>query len=419
VPGKLRRFLSHLGPGLISGAANDDPSCISTYSIAGASLGYATLWASPLGLPLVAAVQLMCSRLAIVSGRGLAGAVRQHMPRWVLYSTCLALFAANAVNLGADLGGMAEATEMLTGIPWWIWTPLYAGALLALLVWSSYQRIVSVFKWLALVLFSYIGAGILARPDWADVLRATFIPRFEFSGQFFSALVAIFGATLSPYLFFWQAAQEVEEEYARGRHTVDERQGATSDELRRSRIDVFSGAFVSRLIAYFVTISTAATLHASGKRNISTAAEAAAALEPIAGDAASWLFALGLIGTGMLAVPVLAGSSAYAVSEAAAWRGSLQKQPRLARRFYRVIGFAMLLGMSLKLIGFSAVSMLFWSAAINGVLAPPLILIVVLLTGRREVMGDKIAPPLARWLGLAAFGITAAAALTMLVALAL
>jgi NRAMP (natural resistance-associated macrophage protein)-like metal ion transporter len=394
VPGKLRRFLSHLGPGLISGAANDDPSCISTYSIAGASLGYATLWASPLGLPLIAAVQLMCSRLAIVSGRGLAGAVRQHMPRWVLISTCSGLFAANAVNLGADLGGMAEATEMLTGVPWWVWTPVYGGALLGMLLWSSYQRIVFIFKWLALVLFAYVGAGVLARPEWAEVLRATLIPRFEFSAAFLSALVAIFGATLSPYLFFWQAAQEVEEEYARGRHTVDEREGASDEELRRSRIDVFSGAFVSRLIAYFVTISTAATLHAAGNRNISSARDAAAALEPIAGEAASVLFALGLIGTGMLAVPVLAGSSALIV-------------------------IAMLVGVGLKLAGFSAVAMLFWSAAINGVLAPPLILIVVLLTGRREVMGDRTAPPLARRLGYAAFGITGAAAVAMLVSFAM
>ncbi len=416
--GKFRRFLSQLGPGLISGAANDDPSCISTYSVAGAAFGYATLWTSPLCLPLIAAVQLLCSRLGMVSGRGLAGAVRRHMPRWVLISVSTALVAANAINLGADLGGMADATEMITRVPWWIWTPVYAALLLAALLWSSYRRIVSAFRWLTLALFAYAGAGVLAQPDWGAVLRATFIPQFDSSPMYLASLVGIFGATLSPYLLFWQTSQEVEEEYTRGRHTVEEREGATPEEIGRSRVDVLAGAFFSRFITYFVTIATAATLYAHNQRSLGTAREAAEALKPIAGESAYWLFALGLIGTGMLAVPVLAGSSAYAVSDAAAWRGSLQKRPRLARRFYGMLAFSMLLGMGLKLLGFSAVGMLFWAAVLNGVLTPPLIAIVVLLTSRRDIMGEHAAPLLARVLGWISVAVTASAAFAMLLSLA-
>lgn len=415
----MRGFVARFGPGLITGAANDDPSCISTFSIAGAAYGYALLWTSPLTLPLIAAVQLLCSRLAMMSGRGFAEAIALHMPRWVLISTCAALFCANTINLGADLGGMAEATEIVTGVTAWVWTPLYAAVLLAMLIWSSYHRIVAIFKWLAFGLFSYVAAGLIVCPDWAEALRDTFFPRVEFSPGFLAVLVAIFGAAISPYVLYWQASQQVEEEYTRGRHRPEERAGATPEEIRHSRIDIFAGAFLSRVITYFVTIATGATLYVTGNRHIATAAEAAVALRPVAGEGAALLFAVSLVGTGMIAVPVLAGSSAYAISEAAGWRGSLQKRPRLARRFYRVIVVAMLLGMGVKLTGFSAVSLLFWSAAINGVLAPPLILIVVLLTGKRELMIEGTAHPAARLLGLAAFLITGAAAVAMLVSFAL
>ncbi len=355
----------------------------------------------------------------MISGRGLGEAIALYMPRWVLISSSAALFGANAINLGADLGGMAEATAMLTGIPWWLWTPFYAALLLAMLIWSSYPRIVAIFKYLAMALLAYVAAGIMVGPNWGAVLRASFVPQFEFSGAYLSVVVAIYGAALSPYLLFWQAAQQVEEEYSRGRHSVEERAGATPEEIRDSRIDILSGAVLSRLIAYFVTIATASTLYSAGMRHIRTAADAAAALEPIAGQSAALLFAMALIGTGMIAVPVLAGSSAYAISEAAGWRGSLQKRPRLARRFYRAIVFSMLLGMSLKLAGFSAVSLLFWSAVINGILTPPLILIVVILTGKREIMGENTLSPVVRWVGYAAFGVTATAAVSLLVSFGL
>jgi NRAMP (natural resistance-associated macrophage protein)-like metal ion transporter len=407
------RFLRQLGPGLISGAANDDPSCISTYSVAGAAFGYATLWTSPLCLPLIAAVQLMCSRLGMVTGRGLAGVVRVYYPRWVLLLVCLALFGANVINLGADLGGMAEATAMITGISAWLWTPVYAALLLAMLLWGSYRALSRLLKWLTLALFAYIGSAVLARPDWGAVALSTLLPQGRPTAAYLAVLVGIFGATLSPYLLFWQASQEVEEEFSKGRRTPQERRGATGDEIERSRVDVFAGAFFSRFIAFFITVTTAATLFAHGRHNIGTAKEAAEALQPIAGAGAYLLFALGLIGTGMLAVPVLAGASAHAVSEAAAWRGALVQPPKVAREFYVVLAVSILLGTGLKLAGLPAVKMLFWAAVINGAIAPPLLVLVVRLTSRADVMGEHVNGKPLRWLGWAAVAITGAAALAM------
>ena len=389
---RFRRFFGGLGPGLITGAADDDPSGISTYSVTGAAFGYTLLWTALFSFPLMTAVQLMCARLGMVTGQGLAGVIRARYSKWVLWGACLLLVTANTVNIGADLGGMGNVTEMVTGISSLFWIPVYAGLLGSFLIWSSYYTIAKIFKWLTLILFAYVLAAFVSKPDWAAILRSTFLPRVEMSSMYWATLVGIFGTTISPYLFFWQASQEVEEERKQGRTSMEERQGATDAELRKSRNDVVTGMLFSNLIMYFIILTTAATLHAHGQTTITTAEQAASALRPLAGVGAYWLFSLGLIGAGMLGVPVLAGSSAYAISEAAQWRGSLAEKPGLARGFYAVIAAGLLLGLGLDYAGFNAVSMLFWSAVLNGVLAPPLVVIVVLLTGSESVMGDRRNP---------------------------
>jgi NRAMP (natural resistance-associated macrophage protein)-like metal ion transporter len=397
VPRSSRGFFSGLGPGLITGAADDDPSGISTYSVTGAAFGYAPLWTALFSFPLMTAVQMMCARLSMVTGQGLAGVIRSRYSRSVLWGSCALLVIANTVNIGADLGGMGKVTEMVTGISSLYWTPVYAMVIASFLIWSTYDSVARIFKWLTLVLFAYVGAAFLAKPDWAAVLRSTFIPHFEISSKYWATLVGIFGTTISPYLFFWQASEEVEEERKEGLATLKQRKGTTDAALKQSRNDVVTGMFFSNLIMYFIILTTAATLHAHGKTTIETAQDAAEALRPLAGAGAYWLFSLGLIGAGMLGVPVLAGSSAYAVAEAAKWRGSLADRPRRSRNFYVVIVTGLALGMAMNYAGFNAVSMLFWSAVLNGVLAPPLIVIVLLLTNNRKIMGARSNP---RWLSV-------------------
>lgn len=389
VPRRFRRFFGRLGPGLITGAADDDPSGISTYSVTGAAFGYLPLWTALFSFPLMTAVQMMCARLGMVTGQGLAGVIRYRYSRWVLWGACALLVTANTVNIGADLGGMADVTELVTGLPSLYFVPLFAILIGSFLIWSSYYQIARIFKWMTLILFAYVIAAVMAKADWAAVVRSTLIPHVEWSAKYWATLVGIFGTTISPYLFFWQASQEVEEEREKGRLTLESRKGATDAELRRSKVDVMTGMFFSNLIMYFIIITTAATLHAHGKTDITTAKDAAEALRPLAGQAAYWLFALGVIGAGMLGVPVLAGSSAYAIAEAAAWRGSLSDRPSFAREFYGVVAVGLVLGLALDYAGFNAVQMLFWSAVLNGVLAPPLIVIVLLLTSNKEVMGKR------------------------------
>jgi NRAMP (natural resistance-associated macrophage protein)-like metal ion transporter len=413
--GRFRRFFSNLGPGLITGAADDDPSGIATYSITGATFGYAPLWTAVFSFPLMAAVQIMCARLGMVTGIGLAGVIRLRYPRWILWSACALLVIANVFNIAADLGGMADVTQLLTGVRSLYWTPLYALVLVVLLFWTSYRLIARIFKWLTLALFAYIAAAFLAHPNWSAVFHATLIPTVQWSAAYWATLVGILGTTISPYLFFWQAAEEVEEEIASGKSTVEQRQGASHRELRRSRNDVITGMFFSNLVMYFIILTSAATLHAHGKTSISTARDAAEALRPLAGDGAYWLFSLGLIGAGMLGVPVLVGSCAYAIAEAADWVGSLEVHPPLAHGFYAVIAVAMALGLGLNYAGLNAVRMLFWSAVLNGALAPPLLVLVVLLTSRADVMGEHRNGTVLRWLGWICAGVMLIATVIMFV----
>lgn len=408
-------FFADLGPGLITGCADDDPSGISTYSMSGAVFGYGLLWTALISFPLMVGVQMMCGRLGMVTGRGLAGVVRRRYSKWVLWGACLLLVVANVVNIAADLGGMADATQMITGVNSLVWTPIYTALIVGFLFWSSYRQIARVFKWITLVLLAYVITAFFARVDWHRALMETLVPHVVWSRDYVEVLVGILGTTISPYLFFWQASQEVEEERAMGR-SLARRKGATDAELRALKVDVFTGMFASNFIMYFIILTTAATLHAHGIVKIDTARQAAEALKPLAGNFAYLLFTLGLIGTGMLGVPVLAGSCAYAISEAAAWRGSLEKKPRGARKFYTVLGVAMALGLAIDFTGLDAIKMLFWSAVTNGILAPPLILLILLVTSDPKVMGHQISSITERVLGWITFVLMTAAAAAMLIA---
>lgn len=410
----LRALYRNCGPGIISGAANDDPSCIVTYSIAGAAFGYLTLWTSLFTLPLLAAIQLMCSRLGLVTKRGLARDVRTHYPKWILFSMCTLLLIANTVTIGADLGGMAEVTQMISGISSYIWTAVYVTLIVGLLLYFPYRVLERVFKWLCFVLFVYLVSGLLAKPDWRSVLVHTFIPSFQWSGQYLSILVAIVGATMSPYFLFWQVSQEVEAEYCRRKRFVNVSDPPSEQRLDLTKADVFTGSFISKLITYFITLTTAATLFAHGKTQIGTARDAAAALSPIAGAAATWLFAAGVIGTGLLAIPTLAGSSAYAVSETFRWRASLEAKVSIAPKFYRVLVISALLGVGLIYAGLHPIQMLFWASVFNGLLAPPSIALVILLTRNAKVMGENVNTPWMNWCGWLAVALTSVAAIGML-----
>jgi NRAMP (natural resistance-associated macrophage protein)-like metal ion transporter len=412
----VQQFLRELGPGLITGAADDDPSGISTYSVAGASYGYATLWTALVSFPLMAAIQLMCARLGMVTGCGLASVIRTRYSRWVLWFACALVIVANVFNIGADLGGMADAMQMMTHVPAYYWTPFFAALIMGLLFWTSYRTMARIFKWLTMVLFAYVITAFLAHPNWAAVLRATFVPHIEWTKEYLAVLVGILGTTISPYLFFWQAAQEVEEERDLGRTTLAQRKGSTNKELQIARADVITGMLLSNLVMYFLILTTAATLNAHGMKDIETAKQAAEALRPLAGKGAYWLFTLGLIGTGMLAVPVLAGSCAYAIAEAAKWKSaSLNVKPRLAFKFYAVIGISILVGLAFDFARLNAVKMLFWSAILNGLLAPPLVIMVVLLTSDRKVMGHRVNSRGMQVLGWLCALVMTAAALALLI----
>jgi NRAMP (natural resistance-associated macrophage protein)-like metal ion transporter len=413
-PNPLKRISRVLGPGLITGASDDDPSGIGTYAVAGASLGYATLWTAPLTYPLMAAVQYICAKVGMVSGIGLAGVLRRHYGRRLLYPAVLALVVANTINAGADIGAIAAGVNLLTPIPIRLMVVPVALAILALQIWGSYRLIASIFKWLTLVLFAYIGAAFLAKPDWGEVFRHTFIPTFRFDSGYLAALVAILGTTISPYLFFWQTSQEVEEEVQMGRTRLWQRKGATDGELKYAAWDVNIGMAFANLVFYFIILATGATLFTAGKTDIQSAADAAEALRPLAGDAATVLFAIGLIGAGFLAVPILTGSAAYAVSEAFGWKYGLDQKPTRAKQFYGVIAASTLVGLVVDFLGINPIDALFWTAVINGFTAPPLLLLIMLIANNRAIMGERTNGTALNILGWAATGAMFAAAIALL-----
>jgi NRAMP (natural resistance-associated macrophage protein)-like metal ion transporter len=388
-PNPIKRFLKILGPGLITGAADDDPSGIATYSIAGASLGFATLWTALVTLPLMSVVQYLCAKIGMVSGMGLAAVLRKHYSRWLLYPAVLSLTVANTINAGTDIGAIAAAVNLLIPVPVTYLIIPISVLIVALQFWGSYRLMVRVFKWLTLALFAYIGAAFLARPAWGEVLKATVVPRFSFDGKYLTTLVAILGTTISPYLFFWQASEEVEEEISMGRKSLQEREGATYAELRNATLDTDVGMFICNIVFYFVIVAAGATLNKAGITNIQSAADAAVALEPLAGSAAKYLFAIGLIGVGLLAVPVLTSSAAYAVAETFGWECKLDDKPHEAKQFYTVISLSMLVGMLINFLGINPMSALFWTAVINGVVSPPLLIVIMVVSNNKKVMGDK------------------------------
>ena len=407
----LVRYFRTLGPGLVTGAADDDPSGVTTYAVAGAAFGTGMLWTAVVSLPLMAAIQLICARIGVVSGRGLAGAMRAHYPRWFLYAACVLLLVANVFNIAADLAGMADAAATLTGVTSGWWVPVFGLLVLAATIYTSYATFALWLKWLTAVLFAYVISAFLAHPNWANALRDTLVPRLSLDAAFVSTLVGILGTTISPYLFFWQASQEVEEERALGRRTVRERHGATDHELRDVRRDVVTGMVFSNVVMYFIMLSAAATLHRAGRVDIETSRQAAEALRPLAGNAAYLLFTLGLVGTGLLAIPILAGSASYAVAEVFGWRSGLDLSPRRARRFYAVLGGAIVAGALLDSLNVSAVRMMFLSAVLNGLLAAPLLVLVMLVGNNRKIMGRRVNDRWLNVLGWSATGIMTVATL--------
>ena len=409
----FKRFLKLLGPGLITGASDDDPSGIGTYSIAGASLGFATLWTAIVTLPLMAVVQFLCAKIALVTGRGLAGVLRVHYSRKVLYPAVLCLIVANTINAGTDIGAIAAGVNLIVPIsPALLIVPI-ALTIVAFQIWGSYRWIASIFKWLTLSLFAYIGAAFFAKPDWGQVLKATFVPQVRFDHEYLLTLVAILGTTISPYLFFWEASQEIEEEISNGLTTVSQRKGTTDGELNQAKWDTLTGMFFCNIVFYFVILASAATLHVSGKTDIQSATDAAQALGPIAGNTATILFAIGIIGAGFLAVPVLTGSSAYAVAETFGWKYGLDTKPHEAKQFYAVIAVSTLIGMLINFIGINPIDALFWTAVINGVLAPPLLVLIMVLSNDQKIMGKESNGRFTNVVGWAAAVIMFAAAFGM------
>lgn len=412
-PGLRKSILKLLGPGLITGASDDDPSGIGTYSQAGASLGFATLWLALITFPLMATVQFICAKVGMVSGVGLAGVLRKHYPRWLLYPAVGLLVLANTINAGADIGAIAASINLLVPIPEvWLIVPI-ALLLLALQIWGSYRLIANTFKWLTLALFAYVGAAFFAKPNIGEVLRGTFLPTFSLDKTYLSLLVAILGTTISPYLFFWQASEEVEEEISMGRTTLAQRQGATKAELKYAAWDVNIGMLFSNAVMYFIILATAATLFKAGQTNIQSATDAAQALRPIAGAASGILLAVGLIGSGLLAVPILTGSAAYAVSEAFGWKYGLDRKPGRAKQFYGVIAASTLVGMLINFVGINPIDALFWTAVINGLIAPPLLVLLMLVSNNRKVMGNKVNGLTSNVLGWVATGVMFVAAIAL------
>lgn len=386
---KLKKLLSRFGPGVITGASDDDPSGIATYSIAGASQGYSLLWTALLTFPLMAAIQEMCARIGVVTEKGLAGNLKaKYKSVLLLTPLALAIVVAQTINIGADLAGMAEATRLLLPINTLIIASIYTILLIVLMVYFPYKFIAANLKWLTFALFAYIAAALATKQDWVQILQHTFLPDFKHNKETITLIVAILGTTISPYLFFWQTSAEVEErkELEKQKH---KNLIVTKHELKMVREDVNLGMFFSNLVMFAIIATSASALNAFGIKEIETAAQAAKALEPIAGRASTLLFTFGIIGTGLLAIPVLAGSAAYAVAEIFGWKEGLNKSFRQAKAFYIVIAASTLVGFAMNFLNINPFKALFYTAVIYGLLAPVLILIILILANNKALMGDK------------------------------
>jgi NRAMP (natural resistance-associated macrophage protein)-like metal ion transporter len=383
-----KRIASRLGPGLITGASDDDPSGIATYSQAGAQLGFSISWTMLLTYPLMVAIQQISAQIGRTTGRGIAGNIRAHYPNWLLQSIVALVFVANTINIGADLGAMADSVRLLIGGPALLYVVMFGMLCAVLQVFMDYNSYVYILKWLTLALFAYVGTLVVVKIQWAQALYGLFIPSFAPDVAFWTTVVAVLGTTISPYLFFWQAAQEVEDIRAIAeRKPLVKKPQQGPDAMQRIRIDTYVGMAFSNLIALAIIITTAATLHASGVTQVETSSQAAEALRPLAGPLAFSLFALGIVGTGLLAVPVLAGSAAYAVAEARRWRAGLWCKPKDAPFFYGTLGLATLIGVLLNFSSINPIRALYSSAVINGVVAVPVMVILMHMTANPKVMG--------------------------------
>jgi NRAMP (natural resistance-associated macrophage protein)-like metal ion transporter len=388
-------ILPRLGPGLITGAADDDPSGIATYSQVGAQFGLAMLWTMLFSLPLMAAIQEVCGRLGRITGAGIAANLRTHYPKPLTYALVALLCIANIFNVGADIAAMGASTQLVLGGSATLYAVVLGIFSLILQVYVPYHRYVHYLKWLTLSLFAYVATAFVVHVPWLKVLHATVVPSFSYNSDYWKALVAVLGTTISPYLFFWQTSQEAEEVRThRKEHPLRKRPHEALLQFRRISLDTRIGMAFSNLVAFFIILTTAVTLHGSSEANkIQLAADAAKALQPLAGKLAFALFAMGIIGTGMLAVPVLTGSAAYAVAEIFHWRASLESKPRQAPKFYRVLAAATLIGIALNFVGIDPIRALYWSAVLNGIVSVPLMVMLMLMSANKAVIGDFALPP--------------------------
>ncbi|MCL5784245.1 MAG: Nramp family divalent metal transporter [Patescibacteria group bacterium] len=415
---KGKEYWDNLGPGLTTGASDDDPSGIATYSQTGAQFGFQLLWLAPLTFPLMAIVQEMCARIGLVTGQGLAGNIRDHFPKWILYLSTILLLIANTLNIGADLGAMAKATQLLfPNINFGLLVFIFTAFSLGLQIFTPYEKYAKYLKWLALILLSYVLSAFMVNINWGHLLSHAVIPAITFSKNQIILVCAILGTTISPYLFFWQTSQEVEEDIKKGKDTLELRKGCSDEDVKKMRIDVWSGMFLSNLVMFFIIAACAATLYSHGITNITTAADAAAALRPIAGDYTYLLFTLGIIGTGLLAVPVLAGAASYCLSESLGWQYGLHHQLKEANAFYGVIIISMAVGLALNFIGLDAIKTLIYSAVVNGLIAPVILALIVLLSSSKKLMGDRINHPAISFLGWIITGLMAAAGIGTILSL--
>lgn len=408
-------YIKKLGPGLITGAADDDPSGIATYSQTGAQYGTSLLWLAAWTLPLMAIVQEMCGRIALVTGRGLASNIKSVYSRKALYFCTILLFIANTLNIGADLGAIAKSIQLIIPNSSFIFLIVSVGLVgLLLQVYIPYKKYARVLKWLVITLFSYVATGLIIHMDWHSLAYEGLIPHIIFSKTQILLITAILGTTISPYLFFWETSQEVEEQISEGKVTAQSRRGTTSEEIKKMRVDVWTGMLLSNMVMFFIIAVCANTLFVHGITNINTASDAALALTPFAGRFATYLFAIGIIGTGMLAIPVLAGSTSYAISESFGWREGLYRKLSEAKAFYAIISISIAIGILLNFIGIDPIKALIYSAIGNGIIAPIILVFIVHISGSKQIMGrykNSVLGNIMGWVITFLMGITAIAAI--------
>jgi NRAMP (natural resistance-associated macrophage protein)-like metal ion transporter len=412
-----RKFLRKLGPGFITGASDDDPSGIATYSQTGAMFGYSQLWMAFFSLPFMTVIQEICGRIGMVTGKGLASVIRENYSRKILFSAVTLLFIANSINVGADLGAMAAAGQLLLGIPFFVWLLVITIITLFLEIMVPYPAYARFLKYLTLSLFAYIITAVIVKQPWGDILHNTLFPQISFSKEYLLNVVAILGTTISPYLFFWQSDQEAEEDVAKHRFHGKGLPKITKTDIREMRLDTFIGMALSNMVMFFIIITTASTLGAHGIANIETADQAAQALQPLAGDLAYLLFAAGIIGTGFLAVPVLAGSASYALAESMGWKAGLHYKFRQAHAFYIVIAVATLIGVLINLTPIKPFQMLYYTAILNGIVAPPIMVMLMLVSNNKKILGEHANSKFTNIAGWIITGVMSAAAVALLVSL--